>query len=218
MSFAEVNGARVVTASIGVPSYGVWQGDVMLAEGTAISNPVTLTIGNLSLRGAVYRQATYAGAQRARLVGGAGGWRKSVPAQGYSSSSGVRLSTVLRDAAALVGEQVAIAADRVLGTAYVREAAPASRVLRQLADNWYVDGAGVTQIRERTRPTITSPFDVIAWDAAKGIVEVATEDYAAWVPGASFSAPTISPAQTISFARFHVDNRGALRLAVMVAP
>lgn len=217
MSFATANGVRVVTASIGIPLVGAWVADVMLEEPSTLTAPVTLVVGNLSLVGAVYRQGAFAGQQRARLVAGGGGWMKSTPEQAYANPSGVLLSTVLRDAAALVGEQVAIAQDRSLGAFFTRANDPAAYLLRELVDGaWYVDGAGVTQIGQRPTPTITSPFTVQAFDPGTGMYAIATEDLASWLPGASFAGPTASG--TIAWTRLEVENSGTLRLHVLGTP
>jgi hypothetical protein len=219
MNFATANGGRVVTASVGIPLRGLWQADLTVAIPDQLASPVALTLGNLSLLGAVYRQSAFAGQQMARLVGGYGGWRSTVPAQSYQSPAGIKLSTVLLDVAAACGEQVNVQADSTIGTAYVRELGPASRVLGALVGAaWYVDATGVTQIGARTPVAITSPFTVEAWDATKGLLRIATEDYASWMPGNTFSGPTVPTAQTISFTRFDVGNDGVARLAVLVQP
>jgi hypothetical protein len=225
MNFIDANGQRVYLASIGVPVRGAWAADLMLARGTALSSPVRLTIGNLTLVGAVIRQAPFADVQYARLVAGAAGWRKPVTAQSYSHPAGLQLSTVLRDVAASVGEQVSLPVDRTIGTHFVREAgtsddpAPASRVLRQLVGNgWYVDNAGVTQVTDRVGVAILSPFTVESFDAAKGELVIATEDYASWLPANTFSAPVLPGTQTISFVRINSANTGRLRLMVLVTP
>lgn len=219
MSFSSANGARVVTASVAIPLYGTWTADVMLADPQALTGPVTLVLGNLVLVGAVYRQGTFGGVQNARLVGGAGGWLRTIPAQAYASPAGVLLSTVLRDAAALVGETVQIAADAPLGSFYVREQAPAQRLLRLLAgDSWWMDPTGTTRIGSRPSAAIASPFLVESFDAGRGELVVSTEDYAAWMPGATFTAPQLAGVQTVSFARFASDNDGRLRLSVLVSP
>ena len=216
-AYATANGTRIVTASIGIPLVGAWVADVMLEEPTTLKAPVALVVGNLTLTGTPYRQGAFAGQERARLVAGGAGWMKSTPAQAYANPAGVRLSTVLRDAAALVGEQVAIAADRPLGAFFTRANEPAAYLLRELVDGaWYIDGAGVTQIGQRPTPVITSPFTVQDFDPGTGMYEIATEDLASWLPGASFSGPTASG--TIAWTRLEVSNSGTLRLHVLGTP
>src|SRR5260221_12953862 len=74
--FASLNGVRIATASILVPLYGAWAGDVQLTGTDTVPTAVTLTLGDLTLKGAVYRQAAFAGTRRLRIIGGPGGWPK----------------------------------------------------------------------------------------------------------------------------------------------
>jgi hypothetical protein len=133
----------------------------------------------------------------------------------------VRLSTVLNDLASTVGEKVNIANNSVIGSAFVREAASAGRILRQLAGPlWYVDTNGVTQIApSRPASTIGTPFQIIRYDGDRGEFEVATEDYGSWLPGASFSNEIVTIPQTISLSTIDTDNEGKLRFtALSVGP
>lgn len=218
--FATANGGRVTTLSLGIPLLGLWMADITIADpDTLTTSPVTLVVGNLSLVGAVVRQGAFAGLQRARLVGGYGGWRKTVHAQGYSNPAGIKLSTVMLDAAAACGEQVKVQTDSTIGTAFVRENAPASRLLSHFAPGgWYVDALGVTQMGARAPVTIGSPFTVLDFDPGPGSLNIATEDYASWAPGATFSGPTVPTPQTVSFVRLDTDDDGIARLSVLVTP
>ena len=215
--FASLNGFRIARASVLVPYYGIWTADVQLDSAQALAGAVSLVLGNLTLQGSVYRADSFAGVTYARLVGGAGGWMKEVPSATYDNPVGVRLATVLYDVATLVGEKVNIVADSLIGLAYVREKAPAQRVLRQLAGAvWFIDPKGVTQISSRVATKITSQFTVIERDAGRGLLDIATEDYASWMPANTFSSPLVPATQTISATRFDMDNGGELRLKVLV--
>lgn len=213
-----INGQRVISLRLTIPYYGAWVADVVLAQSTPIAPPVTLTVGTLTLLGAILRVASFGGSRSARLVAGYGGWRKTIPAQGYQKSSGVNASLVLRDAASIVGEQVSVANDASLGSAFTRESAPAERVLRQVAGSeWFIDPKGVTQIGPRTSVAVTSSFTVVQWSGAKGQFEIATEDIAQWMPGNTFTAPTVSGTQTIGLTSIVAENDGKLRLSVLAA-
>lgn len=217
MSFASLNGQRIISGSITIPYYGIWAGDVTLAVASPMPNPVTLVIGDLTLAGFIYRSASFTASRSARVVGGFGGWRKSIGAQSYQNNAGVTMSMVLKDAAATVGEKVNVPNDQALGTSYVREAAPAERLLRQMAGpEWYIDPSGVTQVGA-LRPTgrITSPYNVIDWSGAKGRFEIATENYADWLPGRSFQNVNISVPQAVGMTTFNMENDGTLRLFVL---
>lgn len=218
MSFASVNGVRIVEGSVGIPDQGLWVAKVHLEAEGAITSPVSLVLGNLTLAGAVYRQGAFAGRQYALLVAGAAGWMRQVVAQAYEQPGGVMLSTVIGDVAREVGEQVNVSPDRSVGAFFVREAAPAQRVLRQLVGSaWYVDNRGVLQLGARAPGAVASSFLVEDFERADGLAVISTEDEAAWVPGQSFTSPTVPDSQTISFTRFEVDNAGVLRLKVLVS-
>jgi len=220
-SFLSLNGVRVVSGHVSIPYYGTWTADVMMPEAPGyILNPgtsVTLTLGNLSLQGAVYRSGPFSGQMKLRIVGGYGGWQKTVPSQQYVLSGGVLLSTVLGDLAAAVGEKVNVQNDQALGSIFVRESAPASRILRQIAGPlWYVDTKGVTQITNaRPSKAVSSAFLVNRWDGDRGEFEVSTEDYASWMPGNTFSNEVVTTTQTISLATIDTDNKGTLRFTIL---
>lgn len=215
--YVALNGKRVTQAHVTIPYYGAWVADVTLAVFDEIDTSETLTIGNLSLKGAVYRVASFAGALSARIVAGGAGWRQTVPAQGYYNPKGINASIVLRDAAALVGEQVNIASDYSLGTQYARENAPASRVLAQLAGpEWWIDNSGVTQIGSRPSTAITTPFQLLHWYGGKGSFQLATEDVASWMPGNTFTNSIMAPVvATIGVTEIVAGNDGKVRLTVL---
>ncbi len=214
--YATANGLRVTAADIAEPYYGLPVADVTIAGGDTLAPSVALVIGNLTRRMTVVRQRPFAGSTSARLVGGAGGWGKLVPARAYQNPGGVPLASVLRDVAAEVGETVAIAVPRTVGLFYAREAAPAERVLRQLAGAlWWMSPLGVTQVGPRLSSVIKTPATVTTLDGAKGWVQVATEDPAAWLPGATYTRATVPGGLTVAAVRYSMGDAGALRLEVL---
>lgn len=215
-SFLSLNGRRVVSARVTMPYYGAWVADVVLAISDTIPLSAALVLGDLTLSGTIYRMSSFSGARSARIVGGAAGWRKTIPAQAYVRPSGIAMSLVLGDAAALVGEQVRIANDVILGTTYVRENAPAERLLRQLAGpTWWIDPSGVTQVGTRAGGAITSPFQIVEWSGGRGFFEVATETLSDWMPGRTFSNANVTKSQQIGMTTYLADNTGKLRVLVL---
>lgn len=224
--YLSANGIRCTTIDLQIPYYGAPVCDLALASPATLANPVTLTVGNLSLKMAVLRQRTYVGAATARLVGGSGSWQNRVTLSPYSNPKGVLLSTVLKDLVMATGstdatrEKLKLGAglDRSLGLFYVPKTnAIAAEILSSLAGAlWYVDAAGTTQIAStRTAPAITSQADLDGYIGGKGWITVATEDPAAWMPGATFSSATVPQTITISSARIHADDKGRMRLEVL---
>lgn len=180
--------APVTRATVTAPSVGAWTADVWLADAVALTGSVTLAIGALLLSGTIVRGGVYAGGAAYRLVGGAGGWRRAIGAKIYRDlGTGVRLSTIIKDAASDVGETVVLtaAADRVVGPSYVRRAGEASRALRELAASvWYVDWAGVTQLGARPASAPDEQaYTVVSYRPEAGIVVLATERPEAFAPG-----------------------------------
>ena len=222
--FATCAGLQIVSGSLVIPAVGAWTADVQLAGQQVVSGTVTVVIGNLTLLGTVYRADVYGGQVRARIVGGYGGWRTQVPAQGYGSSSGVSLAMVLSDAAAACGEQVNVASGVNIGTGYARARFPTSvagDVLWQMLAQgfiagWYVDASGVTQTKAWPSSQVLSPFTVTDQKTDEGTVEIATEDYASWMPGCTFSAPQIATTLTSAGVVYTWTGEGEFRFAVLV--
>lgn len=214
--FASLAGIPVVTGSITVPLYGLWSADVQLGTDDDVTDDASLVLGDLTLTGHIYRQSLFGGQRKCRLVGGFGGWRKVVSAKPYSLAGGIKLSLVVNDAALEVGEKVSITDDQIIGIAYVRENSIASDVLRQLAGaNWYVDPAGITQIKAWPKTNITTPFTVIDQDGDQGKITIATENYAAWLPNAEFTAPQLDATYTIGSSTYRFQDDGTARVEVL---
>ncbi len=223
MSSVTLNGARTTSVSVKIPFYGAWSADVTMASADdivdtqkRITTSVTLVIGDLSLKGTIIRQAVYGGARSLRIVAGAAGWRNVIPAQGYSQESGIKLSTILNDAARAAGESIVIDTERNIGTSYVRERAKAERVLAlETAGAWWIDTAGVTQLAARSSAAIVHPFTVTKHLGGAGQFEIATETVSHWMPGRTFAAPQIPGTHTISSVTLDAGNEGAVRLFVL---
>lgn len=221
--FASCAGLQVVGGTLLIPFVGAWTADLQLATQQMVSGRVEVVIGNLTLQGFVFRSESYGGQVSARLVGGAGGWRTEIAAQGYGSAQGVKLSTVLQDAAAACGEQVNIFADVTIGQAFVRVAfgtSVASDVLWQMIalghmTAWYVAPSGVTKTGPWPLTTIATPFDVTDQKPDEGLIVIATEDYASWMPGASFTSPLLDGRYTSAGVQYVFDAEGTFRLEVL---
>lgn len=217
--YSTLSGERVVSGSLMIPRYGAWVADVALAIQTTLRSPVTLTVGSLSLVGAVVRAGAYAGSRAYRLVGGYGGWRRNIGARAYASAVGVSSAMVLGDIAAEVGEVVAVNAPEYLGASYVRTAGPASTTLRQIAATWWVDAQGVTQVDGvRSQALITSAFLPTHRDGAAGLVQIATEAESDWMPGRTFTSPLLNGTiHQVQASRFAWGRDGVARVEVMTA-
>jgi hypothetical protein len=213
--WATLDGERIMGATITIPWMGAWSAEVLLASPVALPALSTLVLGGLSLVGVATRSTAFAGSRGVRIVGGHGGWRLSVPSRSYRGA--VTLAMVLGDAAIETGEVVLVGTDRALGTAYVREEGPASRLLRLLCPSWYVDATGVTQVRTRATASVASDFTLLTMSGAQARYELATERLEDWIPARTFKAVTMDAAVTISSVTHHVTNEGLCRTEVLAA-
>ncbi len=198
--FATLNGQAVSALSLSVPAEGLWHADVSLSEDFDPSGPQTLLLSGSTWVGAVVRSIAFAGQRQVRIVAGQGGWRGSVPAQQYKSELGVPTVTVLSDAASLVGETPPVldaSAPSNVGNYFVRQAGAAALVLWDLVAakaiaTWWSDASGIIQTMARPAGTVSSPFVAEEVRGAIGWYRIATESPGDWLPGASFSGPTVS--------------------------
>lgn len=194
--FCDVSGVPVRTLTLTMPARGCWLADARLDRpAAALKGPVTLALAGLSLSGTIYRAGDLTGAGSVRIVGGAGGWGRSIVSKFYQSPAGVRLSYVLSDAASACGERVVLSSgvDRSIGFWFARRQGPASTVLGQLSLDWWVRDDGATQVGPRAEQQVASPFDVLldGTNLAAGRVVVATDRPEDWRPGSKFVAPTL---------------------------
>jgi hypothetical protein len=212
---ASLNGIQIQTGKIVFPYYGPWVGDFTLSN--APEDTVTdavIVFAGLELKGTVFRGGSFLGNGSFRVVGGKGGWKKRIPPKFYQSSFGIRLKQVLGDAAREVEETIQVDQDGTLGQFFARRAAPAGRILWQLAPTWWVRADGVTQVGAREPTVITTPFDVLnETNPSEGRVILATDTPASWLPGCVFTAPTITQ-KTVSTVIHHLSPN-ALRTEIL---
>lgn len=210
------NGNRIVSGSVEIPAYGLWAADITMATDAQLSASGPLVIGDLSLQAAVYRQASFAGTRRLRLVGGfTGGWLESPSAQEYQNPAGLTRSLVLNDLAAAVGEKVNVVTDATFGAFFFRKGTGASKkVLDQLVGRtgWWIDPtSGIAQVGATRRSSlISSTFTVNSYDGNTGNAVISTETPSDWIPGRTWSSPTVTTTQTIG-AVHHAIVDGKLR-------
>lgn len=219
--FAELASHRLVDGLITHAYHGAWKADVVLdGEHELAAGPLTLTAGTLRLVGAVLRSSPYQGRTSASIVGGRGGWRETIGPKPYKLASGVKLSLVVGDAAREVGELVRVDTDAALGDFWVRMRGPAQRTLGLATSSarlgWYVDADGTTVIGTRASSPITSPFELVSVDAARGACVVASEALGDWTPGRTFTSPRWAGTHVVG-AVTHSIGSGKIRTEVLVA-
>lgn len=218
--WSSLNGERIISGIITIPYNGLWSAEVILALSTNISTNCTLIIGDLTLDGYAIRMASFAGSRSVRIVGGFGGWRKNLTARQYKYSGIIKLSTILTHAAIEVGEQIYIDPIKdiviVNNETYIRQKAPAQRLLNELYPNWWISPDGITQIADRSNLLITTPFTVIGYSGSTGKVQIATENISDFLPGRTYTSATISTPQTISSTTINIEPKtGVVRLEIL---
>jgi hypothetical protein len=208
--FAQLNGIPVTKLHLVIPALGIWHADVTLTQAIDVTAPQLLLLAGTTWTGAVVRAVDFSGERSVRIVGGTGGWRKTVPALQYASPIGVPTVTVLADVAALVQEIPPVldpTVPPVLGTGYVRQLGPASLVLQDLQDrgllSWWMDPFGVVQTAPRLPTPPVLPFVAEAVRGAAGWYRIATETPIEWMPGVLFASVTVTG--TVSRVEHRVD-------------
>lgn len=214
--------ARVMNGRVHLPAWGAPTAVVQLAEDDPIPTTGALRIGDFSQAMTVEKTGPYGGSRGVFLVAGANGWKRTIRRQFYSNSQGVKLASVLGDAAKLCGETVSLGSDfaaRVVGEFWARAEAPASHTLdRTVGQSWWINPLGVTQIGDRPASVIEVDFDPVAPIRPElGVYTIATEDLLPWVPGATFTKSGIlDEPLTISSVSIVLSVGGKLRLEVLV--
>lgn len=189
MTAATLNGHRCTSAVLQIPGHGISWAEVGLDAEVTLSGSVTLELADLTFVGTVMSGGPSKGRSRYRLAAGAGRWGATVPArQEDDNAAGVKRSTIMLAAAQACGETIdpatlPAATDRV-GPSYVRQRAPASRVLHDLAPRaWYVGEDGQTRIGRRPAVAIAVPYTAGPLDVANRRIEIAATSIASLLPG-----------------------------------
>jgi hypothetical protein len=208
---ATLNGFSALSCRVHLPAWGAWYAECEIDRPEVLRGAVTLVLADLTLRGTVLAGGAWSGRARYRVVGGAGGWGRTVKAASYSNDLGVKLEKIFTDVAAACGETIGPAPAGVAGPLFVRAEGRAALVLEQLAaEQWYVDNASVTRFGRRAARTYTGNATRLRIDQAGGVLELAADQIADLAPGAvvdGFEAVDVE----------HTLDEGKLRTTVWAA-
>lgn len=198
MSLATLNGATVTRLRLPVPAWGLWWADVDLAEPEALSGAATLVVAGQAMTGTIVAGGAANGRAAYRVVAGAGGWGKALPEKPYQDDGGVRLRTVLGDAARELGETIADIPNTFLGPHYARPDARGYELLNLLAPkNWYIGFDGVTRIGRRPTVAYTGDAPRVRVDPLFPKVSLAVDSIAGLLPGVTIDGS--APATDVEF-------------------
>jgi len=187
MSTAILSGHRVVSGRIYLSAWGIGWAEAVLDVDVPVRGRAVLTIADLTFVGTIMSGGSIPpGRSSYTLAAGFGGWGKIIPRKSYANDAGIKASTVLSDAAAACGEQLAPNLPLTpLGSSWAREEAPAARTLEAIAPaGWYVGEDGITRIGKRLVRALALGSAVTSIDRSRGIATIATESIAQIVPGA----------------------------------
>lgn len=186
MGLSTLNGHTVTRARVTIPKWGLWYAEASIDREQELAGAVTLVIGDLTLRGTILSGGPQTGRASFRIVAGAGGWGRKIGPKNYATDAGVKVATVLGDAAREVGETLApISPSQKTGTSWTRDEGAASKQLELLAPQaWYVDEAGVTRLGARPRSELVGQVTRITpVDQARQRLTLAADKIAPILPG-----------------------------------
>ena len=189
-ALANFGGMPVTTCRVAIGAYGIPWHEVECVGDTTVTGAQTLTLDDLTLAVTVVTGGVINTRQRYRVVAGAGGWGKVLPARSYANDAGVRLADVIRDAAAACGETIGTidpTINPIVGPAFVRPLGPASRVLELLVpQNYYVDEKGLTNLGRRPAVPYTGQALGLTNDPSQSRYDLVPPDggLSALLPGA----------------------------------
>lgn len=202
--YAGVNGQRLTSVRLVVPNIGPWSAEVDFEAAPDVAGAVTLSIGELELRGTLDEghSGAFALQRKARIVAGANGWGAEVSAKQYHNDAGVKARLIADDAARAVGESIGDFVPRVerVGRDYARQVGPASRALEDAVGGvaWWVDYAGVTHAGPRPAAQVdAAAYTLLAYDPRDNIATLAVDDPGAVGIGAILADERLDGARTV---------------------
>ena len=190
-AFCTVNGKAVLEARIGLPRIGVWTMDGVLDVSDAVdAGAAEVKYGSTTLQGTITRVGLRDDAYRIRVLGGAAGFSKTIPAKSYLN---VPLRIPIADVVQAVGEQLSPLADPALMQSLVSRwthletiAANAMRTVLEGRDvAWRVLPDGTVWVGTETWPTVDIEHELLDEDAITNRVTIYAED-PALLPGQTF--------------------------------
>lgn len=186
MSDGAVNGSPASRMRWQLGRHGAWWVDANLTEpdAFAVGSHVTVKLADATGQGTIVSGGAAHGAAGYRIVGGAGGLGRELAANSYVNDVGVKASLVWADALAACGEAAGALPTAILGRHYARAKCLGFEVVNLLAPAaWHVDLAGVVQYGAWPESTYTGDAPRTRVEPAAGVIELATDEIAALLPG-----------------------------------
>lgn len=192
---------------LAIPPGGGWLADIALETGPlpTVGARLPLVVADLTLAGGTVLSAGFDVPDQARVkVAGGGGWRALLTRASYFAPGGVRLTTIVRDLAALAREPYDVPTEVILGNAWgwpgsaptapVDARAALSALRRKGAiPTWRVQPNGSTSfVRWPASADVTLLGRIVGRDLSAGMRRVELDTRAApFLPGATIEGVTI---------------------------
>lgn len=196
--------APLLSGTIELPLLGAWTADLEVDADNVPSGQLKISGAGLSLVGTVVNALSWNDRQRARLVGGAAGMGKVLPARWYSSTT---LRTVAIDILTAAGERLAATSDAsILGrslSCWARSAGTAGGLLRYLlaiaspGTIWRTLRDGSIWIGVPSWPTVTTTALVMDNRGDEDAADLAGEDL-------SLDAGVVALGRQVGFVRHNI--------------
>lgn len=200
----QLQGHPISRLELHAPAGEIWFADCSMVERVELSGAVVLTIGESEFRGTIdpafsghFVESSYY-----RVVGGGGGWGKPVSRKAYANDAGVKTSTVAREVASEVGEQIGTFAPGTerFGAHYARRAGAASNILQDAASGaaWWVGFDGLTHVGKREESTPDDRlYTVVDWNPLEQMATIAIESPTAIQIGSRLKDERFSGVQVV---------------------
>lgn len=166
MSALTIAGSAVLAATVTMPRVGVWWAEVEVSTETALTGVVEIVPETgATWHGTVIAGGVHAGTWRGRIVGGAGGLRRTLPATSYRDAT---LHDVVADATRESGETLDAGTDlrSWAVSRFVRVERPASRAVADVACAaslpWRVTRAGTLLVAAESWAGVSLPDVTVA--------------------------------------------------------
>jgi hypothetical protein len=192
MAECALNGYEVVSATIMMPSHGVWTAIVEVNTSTAITGRCVLDCGGVEFNGTIRRSGVYQGTLSAWIAGGTDGLKTAIPGLQYSN---VPASVPLSDALLVASTQtLSTTADMALLETFwlkwVRVGGTVADELKSICDelgaNWRILRDGTLWVGVDAWPTLVANGTIQSHDTHYGCLSVAT-DTPIIVPGVTWN-------------------------------
>jgi hypothetical protein len=201
------NNIAIHSAEIDFPLRRIWLANLTFTDdlGPAVDERVTLTLGSWTGVGTCVSAGAHGGVYKARVVAGAGGWRRAPTGLSFQNDANLSTIEIAQALASSVGETVT-SDSTTIGVNWSIDPQCSAGENLDAVGNWYVDNAGVTVIGDRPE---LAEFKAIVenYDGSHAQAEclIEEQDIAKVLPGAIVSSVTLPASIRVKHTRVLVS-------------